>query len=561
MGLFSKTVRHAQRYGEIVSILVKYGMGDIAFSLQITKKFPFTKKLLPKKNNVPVSKFSKWEGIRMALEELGPAFIKFGQMLSNRPDIIPLPLIKEFEKLQDGVPPFEYEEAVKIIEEELNAPLSSKFRRFNKKPIAAASISQIHKAKLHDGTTVAVKVRRPDIDKTIETDIEILYTLASLAEKNIEGVKLFEPVRLVSEFEEHIKEELDFNIERSNIERFYKDFENDGRVYFLKAYKDFSAKRVITMTFIDGVKVSRISADNLEGYDRSLLAANGAQIILKQIFINGYFHADPHPGNIMIMPDNKICFIDFGMMGSLIQSQRDNMGALIVALMRRDSQLFTYIMLTIVNEPDHDKLNEIEYRVQKIIGRYIDLPLEDINIADVLMAVTGLLAEFKLKVPSNFSLMVKALITIEGVGRQLSPDFQLIAVIQNFSKTIIKNSLSPKRFIRSAAVTFLETQKLIESAPRDIRELLHKAKQGGLKIELEHKDLGGLRSSLEETGNRMVFGMALASLIIGSSIMIHANIEPKWNGISIIGLIGFLLSAVMAAYILFLAMFERIKKK
>ncbi len=550
MGFVKKTIRHTQRYSEIIKVLVKYGMGDAVRTLKIADKFPFVKKYLPKRGNTPIYKFNQWEDIRMALEELGPAFVKLGQMLSSRPDIVPLPLIKELEKLQDTVPPFSYEEAEKIIEKELGQSIAEAFDSFNKKPVAAASMSQVHKAKLCDGTAVAVKVQRPGIDKTVEADIEILRTFASLAENNIEGARYFNPTGLINEFEEHIKQELDFNLERFNIERFAKNFEKDGRMKVLKAFKKYSSKCVLTMEFIDGVKVSSIAEKNLEGYDRELIARNGAQIILKQIFIDGYFHADPHPGNIMILPENKICFIDFGMMGSLADSQKDDLGSLIIALMYRNSSMVTSAVLNIVNMPDHPKTREIEYAVQKLIDRYIDLPLEDINVPEVLLALVGLTAKFELKMPSNFAFMVKALITIEGVGRQLDPDFQIMEIIQNFSKSIIRNRLSPKRFAQSSAAMLLESKKLIESAPRDLRELLHKAKQGRMKIEFEHRNLGNLRRSIENSSSRLSFGIMLGALVIGSSIMVHADIAPKWNGIPVIGLIGFLISGVMGIAIL-----------
>ncbi|MGB2579579.1 ubiquinone biosynthesis protein [Elusimicrobium simillimum] len=561
MGIVSKTIRHTQRYSEILSVLVKYGMGDIVRSLELADKFPIVKNLLPHKEDKPIYQFSKWEDIRMALEELGPTFVKLGQMLSNRPDIVPLPLIKELEKLQDTVPPFDYEEAVKIIEDELKAPLNANFKHFHKKPVAAASISQVHQAQLPDGTKVAVKVQRPNIEKTVEVDVEILHSLAQLIEDNIAEAKYFNPTGLINEFDEHIKEELDFNRERFNIERFHKNFESDERVYAMRAYKEYSSKRVLTMQFIDGVKVSKIAEDNLEGYDRQLIAKNGAQIILKQIFIDGFFHADPHPGNIMIMPGNQICFIDFGMMGTLMESQKDDLGTLIVALMYRNSYLVTSTLLTIVNRTDHPQAREIEYAVQKLIERYIDLPLEEVNIAELLLALTELIAKFELKMPANFSFMVKSLITIEGVGRQLDPEFKTMAIIKEFSKTIIRNRLDPRHMAATAAISLLETAKLIQSAPRDIREILNKAKQGHMKIEFEHHKLGGLQQTIDEASRTLVFGIAMGSLIIGSSIMVHADIAPKLYGIPVIGLLGFVISGLMAAFILLSTAYYRFKNR
>ncbi|MCL1973005.1 MAG: AarF/UbiB family protein [Endomicrobia bacterium] len=550
MGFVSKTIRHTQRYTEIIKILIKYGMGDIVRSMKLAETFPFVKKLIPHKNNKPVNEFTGYEDIRMALEELGPTFIKFGQMLSNRPDIAPMPLIVELEKLQDNIPPFSYEEAVNIIEKDFGKPPQELFKTFVKKPAAAASISQVHKGTLHDGTHVAVKIRRPGIEETVSVDLEILHDLVSMAENNIERVKYFNLSGMVKEFEEHILQEMDFNHERYNLERFRKNFEKDNSLFLLKAYKEYSSKRVLTMDFIEGIKVRKIYEDNLENYDRQLIAKNGARVMLRQIFIDGYFHADPHPGNIMIMPDNKICFLDFGMMGTLMQSQKDELGALIVALMYRNSSMVLSSLLSVVNRPDHPHAREIEFEIQKLIERYMDIPLGEVNITEILTALLALIIKFELKMPSNFAFMVKALITIEGVGRQLDPDFRIIEIIRSFSKSIIRNQLSPKRFAASSAITLLETKKLIETAPRDLRELLHKAKQGHMKIEFEHRRLGKLLQTIEEASRRLVFGFTLGALIVGSSIMVHAGIAPKMYGIPIIGLIGFMISAIMAVYII-----------
>jgi ubiquinone biosynthesis protein len=520
-------------------------MGDIVRSLKIADALPFLKRIIPKKHSRPISDFTRWEDIRMAIEELGPAFVKLGQMLSNRSDVLPQGLIDELAKLQDEVPPFSGDIAVELIERELNRPITDLFESFNREPLASASIGQVHRATLKDGREVAVKVQRPDIDETINVDLEILHNMARLAENNIKQFRYLNPTGIVTEFERSIREELDYNRERLNLERFCKMFEHDSTVFVPKACKEYSNKRIFTMEYIEGTKISRISAEDLEGFDRKRIAYQGAELMLKQIFVHGFFHADPHPGNLWVLDNNRLCFLDFGMMGTVTPNQQNELGALMIALVRRDSSMITTLLLEITKYPDHPLVAEIEFEVNSMLNRYIDLPLEELDTAGILEELIKLLSRFKLKVPANLVMMAKSIIMIEGVGRQLYPQFQISLVIDSFSSTILRRKLNPKKFIEDNLLSFTEYHKLVHEFPVDLRAIMHKMKRGNFKMEIENKSGEQLQTTLDSVSYRLVFGLVLAALIVGSSIMVHVE-SPRWDVIPLVGIAGFVLGSAFA---------------
>ncbi len=556
MGFVSRTFRHTKRYQEIISVLIRYGMGDIVRSLGLAETFPFLRKVIPKRNARPVSDLTRWEDIRMAVEELGPTFVKFGQMLSNRPDILPPQLIAELAKLQDDVPPFPGAEAVRLVEQELSAPMGELFESFNETPLASASIGQVHLARLPGGKDVAVKVQRPGIEDTIKTDLEILHTFARLAENNIEHLRYINPTGIAREFDRQIRQELDYNHERLNLEHFQKIFEKDSTVYVPAAYRERSTKRVFTMEYIEGVKVSRIADEDLPGYDRKVVAYRGATLILKQIFLHGFFHADPHPGNIVILDGDRVCFLDFGMMGSLIPAQRELLGTLLIAIERRNSTIVTNIILELTKSPDHDEKQDIEYEVHELIDRYVDLPLAEMDIGEILESLMQLMLRFKLRLPSDLVMMGRSIVMIEGVGRQIYPQFQISDIIKDIVLRIITQRLGPKRMINDAFLSFMEYKKLLSDFPGDMRTLLYKAKRGRIKIEFEHKGLEPLRSTLDAVSYRLLFGLVLAALIVGSSLMIRFD-SSGWN---VAGRVGFILGAVFAVVILVITVVRTFKE-
>ncbi len=329
------------RYREIISVLIKHGFGELVSQANLEKYVDLGKKIFIRKRDKEIIQFTVWERIRMVIEELGPVFVKFGQIMSTRPDFLPPELILELEKLQHSVPHFSFDEVKKIIESEFDKPLNEIFKEFNKEAVASGSIAQVHKAVLFDDKVVAVKVQRPGINKLIESDISIMLHLATLAESYIKDMELLNPISVIKEFEKTIKKEIDFKIEAGFIQRFSNNFKEDKSVYVPELYRNYSGKKVLTMEFIDGVKISDLYKNPSDKYDRVKISDIGTKLILKQIFEHGFFHADPHPGNILVLENNVVCYLDFGMMGFMYDKHQDLLGSIIVGFVNKDVKKIT----------------------------------------------------------------------------------------------------------------------------------------------------------------------------------------------------------------------------
>ncbi|MBC8527218.1 MAG: AarF/ABC1/UbiB kinase family protein [Candidatus Cloacimonetes bacterium] len=550
IGLISRTYRHINRYREIITVLVKHGFGDLVTNTNLEKYIDFGKKLLSGKRIPKIAYYSRWERIRMALEELGPTFIKFGQIMSNRPDLLPQELIIELEKLQDSVPPFAEKAARQLIEEELGKPISTTFKRFISTPIASASIAQVHKAILMNGEKVVIKVQRPRIEQIIEVDLEIMLHLATLMEKHIKGMDILNPVGIVKEFERSIRKEIDFKIEATHIERFGRNFQDDMNIYVPKVYRNYTTKKILTMEFIDGIKVSNIEAVLKSGNDPKIIASRGADLVLKQIFEHGFFHADPHPGNILVLNNNIICFLDFGMMGVLLPKHREYLGSIIIGIVNKDAKRITKTLVLFSTNSRIENIERLEYQVSELIEQYSYLPLKDINVGELLNKGIKLILVHKIEIPPDLYLLSKALITIESVGRNLDPDFDMVKHTEPFAKKLLKERLSPRKLAKDLYLSATEFTLLLRDFPSEIREIIKQIKLGQFKIEFEHKGLEPMLKKHDQISNRIAFAIVLASLIIGSSLIVLSGIPPKWNGIPIIGIVGFLGAGLMGFWLL-----------
>lgn len=550
IGSIGNTYRHINRYREIIIVLFKHGFGDLITNSQIEKYLDFGKKFLPNKKIGDTTSLSRWERSRIVLEELGPTFIKFGQIMSNRPDILPEPLLVELEKLQDSVPPMPNDEAKKMIEQELGKPISELFKNFEPKPIASASISQVYRAELFSGEQVAIKVQRTGIQKMIETDLEIMFHFSLLMEKHITEMEILNPVETVKEFERSIHKEIDFNIESSHIERFARNFRTDMTIHVPKVYKEYSTKKILTMEFIDGIKVSNLKALREMGNDPLLIASQGCDLILKQIFEHGFFHADPHPGNIFILKDNVTCFLDFGMMGTLLPKYQDYLGDIVLGFVNKDSKKITETFLRLTGTYNIENRDQLEQQVSEQVNQYAYVSLKEIKVGELLDKLFRILIDFKLRLPSNFYLLSKALITIEGVGTKLDPDFDMVKHIEPFAKKLLKKRLDPFKLAKDLYASATDFRFLLKDFPFEIKEIIRQIKKGKLKVEFEHKGLDPMLVTLDQISNRIAFAIVLASLIIGSSLIVLSKIPPLWNGVPIIGIVGFLGAGIMGFWLL-----------
>jgi len=550
IGIIGRAYRHLNRYRHILTVLFKYGFGDLVDILKIEQYLEIGLQMISRKRREQVEKLSRAERVRMVMEELGPTFIKLGQILSTRPDLIPVEFIQELSKLQDNVPPFPYTEARQIIESELGKPIADIFQHFENTPLAAASIGQVHRALLKDDEEVVIKVQRPGIRKIIEVDLEIMLHLASLMERHLEELQVHRPVRIVQEFARTLGKEIDYTIEASHIERFARQSMDDPTVYVPKVFRDTTTERVLTMEYIDGIKASEIDRIEREGLDRKIITTRGADLILRQIFDHGFFHADPHPGNIFVLPDNVICLIDFGMMGYIDRQTRESFADLIYSVIHQDEFKATQILLKLTEYDEKPDVRALERDLTDFIGQYLYVPLKDLQMEKLLHQLLKILSRHRLQIPQDLFLMMKALATVEGIGLLLDPDFEMIKQTTPFIQRVRMARYHPKRMTDDIVRSGIEFVQLMQEIPGETREILEQMKQGKIKMEFKHKGLEPMLSTYDQISNRIAFAIVIAALIIGSALIVLSKTPPFLFGISVIGIIGFLAAAVMGLWLL-----------
>jgi len=550
LGAITRTYRHLNRYHKILRILFKYGFSDFVEMLHIDQYLESGLQMINRKPREQIEKHSRPARLRMGLEELGPTFIKLGQLLSTRPDFIPPDYLIELAKLQDDVPPFSYEEVENIFLDEMGKKPADIFLEFDKVPLAAASIGQVHKGVLINGDKVVIKIQRPDIEKIIEVDLEILSHLANLAEMYLEEVQGHRPTSIVEEFARTIANEIDYTVELAHIQRFSRQFEGKREIHVPEVYHELCSERILTMEFIQGIKASKIDLLKQEGFDLKLVAERGTNLIMEQIFVHGFFHADPHPGNIFILPDNVICFLDFGMMGRLTRQNREDFTDLMLFIVERNERRVTESVLKLTNhfgEIDRDALTR---DLGEMLDRYLYLPLKQLEAGKIIQELLELVSRHRIYFKPNLYLMMKALSTVEGVGQMLDPDLELIKLAEPFMMKVKTDRIRMNRLAKEAGITTTDYLDLFRELPEQLRAILGQLRQGRMKLEFEHRGLEKLRVALDQVSNRIAYAIVLASLIIGSSLIVLSGIPPKWNGIPIIGLLGFLFAGVMGFWLL-----------
>ncbi len=550
LGAIGRTYRHLNRYHLILRVLFKYGFEDLVERLHIDQYLESGLQMINRKPREQVHRFSRAERLRMALEELGPTFVKLGQLLSTRPDFIPPEYLSELAKLQDKVPPFSYDEVVTIFKEELDATPDELFSHFDRKPLAAASIGQVHRAVMRDGTQVVVKVQRPGIENTIAVDLEILAHIAELMEEHLEEVQGHRPSAVVHEFARSLSKEIDFSIELTNIQRFARQFEGNDDIHVPEVYPKLSGERILVLEYIDGIKAGDLEALRAAGRDLKLIARRGANLVMEQVFVHGFFHADPHPGNILVMEQDVICFIDFGQMGRLSLRDREQFTDLVLNLVSGNEAKVTAGVLKLTIQHGNVDYDDLARDLGDLMDQYLYRPLGELAAGKILQDLMDLVTRHKLSLKPNLYLMLKALSTVEGVGLQLDPDLELITLAQPFMEKIKFARLRPSRLAREAEETGGEYLSLLRELPAELRVILRQVRDGRMKLEFEHRGLESFRRSMDRVSNRIAFAIVLAAQIIGSSLIVLAGIPPKWYGIPLIGLAGFLMAGIMGFWLL-----------
>ncbi|MFA6567125.1 MAG: AarF/ABC1/UbiB kinase family protein [Victivallales bacterium] len=545
--------RHHQykRYQTVVGVLIKHGFYDFVENSNLLRFVPFRHRYMPEGGlRDEEEKLNHWKRIRLVLEELGPAYVKLGQFVSNRPDLLPQELCIELESLLDSVPPFDNSEAVKIIEKEFNVPINMVFKHFTETPFSSASIAQVHKATLHDGTKVAVKIQRPGIREVINADLEIMGEIAGLLEKYVSGMNVINPVGIVEEFKVCISEELDFINEADNIEKFTRKFGRDKRVCFPKVYKEYTTTRVLVMEMVEGESLVKIKEGGNPNYNLDLIATTLSDLLMDQIFEHGYFHGDPHQGNIIIRENNVICFVDFGQVGILSPRNRQVLREIIIGLVQRDPRRVANATMKLSTNSEIINREEFENRVFKIIDKYAGVTLHNLNLSKFFNDLFKLVISSKLMIPSDLYLLGKAITSLEGTLRKIKPDFNIIEHIEPFVRKMILENISPYNIFKDVYTSLSDYSELFRNLPGGFRDILNQFKNRNIKIQFEHKGLEPMLHKHDQISNRISFSIVSSSLIIGSSLIIHAKIPPMVFGISFLGLFTFIFALMMSVFLL-----------
>jgi ubiquinone biosynthesis protein len=530
---------------------MKYGFVDVFSRIRgdrVIENLLRTTSRVPERKKT--TKLSREARLRKALEELGPTFVKAGQILSTRPDLIGPELIREFEKLQDDVPPVSFDSVRKTIETELDSPIEQIFKYFDKSPLAAASIGQVHQAQLPDGQDVVVKVQRPGILKTIQIDLKIIRHLANLAEKHTEEWELQQPTRIVDEFARMIEKELDYTLEAAHMERFASQFADEETIHVPAVFHKFSSQRILTMEYVEGIKASEISLLEQSGLDPALLAFRGADLMMKQIFIHGFIHADPHPGNVLFLEDNVICYLDFGMMSRVSRKQMESLVDAATYAVKNDEIRLTDTLLKIVDYEREPDRKDLENSISELLDRYLFRELEDLDLSQILTNVMRIVTRHRLRIPPDFYIMMKAIAASQALGRKLDPGFKYAEAMTPFLSRIKLEKLLPHRIITDLFDLTCESVELLKDIPQETSTILKQIAGGKAKVQLEHRGFEKMMSTFDRISNRLSFSILVASLVIGSSVIVLSGIPPKWNDIPIIGLAGFIVAAIMALFLI-----------
>lgn len=544
-----RTYRHLNRWREVAAVLAKHGFGDL---LHMTRLDRYLEAGLGGLLDHPAvfDASERPARVRMALEDLGPTFVKAGQYLSTRVDLLPPEYLRELARLQDRVPPFPGAEARRLVEAELGAPVSRLFRHFETRPLAAASIAQVHAALLPDGERVVVKVERPGARERVAADLEIMARLAALAERHSEEWAWRRPSRVVAEVARSLDRELDLALEASHMERFARQFEGDPTARAPRAWRELSTPRVLTMERLDGVKADDVPALEAAGLDPRAVAERLAAHYLTMIFTHGFFHADPHPGNLLVMPGHVVGYLDFGMTGRLDRGTRESLAAAVSAVVGRDENALGRALLGLADFEQEPDRRAFEADIGELMDQYAYRPIEEWRLGRMLEHLFSTTARHRVNVPAELFLMVKTLTELESLVRALDPGFDVVSAAGPHIRAVVEESLAPRRLAETLARAGRETLSLLASAPADVRELIRQARRGRLLIEFEHKGLEPALAALDQVSNRLAFAVLLGALLIGSALLVLAGLPPYWRGVPVLGLAGFTLSALMAAWLL-----------
>ena len=537
-----KSLSHLGRFKDIFSVLIRYGFHDLVERLDVPGVG-----LIDKAHKVDHG-LGTYERIRRALEDLGPTFVKIGQVMSLRPDLLPAQLVEELTKLQDEVAPVEFSEIKQVVEESFGRPLQETFSTFETEPLAAASISQVHRAVLReDGRIVAVKVQRPGIRSKIEADLDILEDVAERIHEKAEDLRSHDLPNLVRLVRRTLLNELDFSREARNMKIALGLAGPDSAIHIPAVYAEHCTGRVLVMEFVRGRRTLDVEAGSLA--DPLSLARAGLHTAIKQILEDGFFHADPHPGNILITEDQRLCLLDWGMTGRLSERDRLELLDFLSAVLKRDGQAMVRALLRIGSAPERMDQRKLERELLDILDSHFSVPLKDLQMGRLLMALMDVLRAYRLGLPPDFVIMIKALVTAEGTARHLYPELNVVAEAEEHVSRLALSRFEPRALWRRFSYSLSDLYSLQQDLPRLAEQILKQTERGELSIGFRHENLGRLMNTLDNVSNRLTFGIIIASMIIGSSLIITTGVGPLLFGFPALGVAGYLISAIIGLWL------------
>ena len=533
--------RDMGRLNEIAGVLIRHGFGDSVRRLGLADRLERAGHAIRWDHAADLARIEPPVQVRLAMEELGPTFVKLGQILAGRADLFGPDWIAEFEKLHSHVPALAFDVLRPQLREDLGGEPEVVFARFDVEPLAAASIAQVHRAQLQDGTEVIVKIRRPGITDVIEADLRLLGRLAALVEAEIPALKPYRPQLLVRELAKSLRRELDLAAECRHAERIATNMAPLPHIVIPRVHWAHTSERVNVQDFVGGIAGNQLDRLTPEaGYDRRLLAERGAHAVLKMIVQDGFFHADPHPGNVFYLSDNRIAFIDFGMVGRLSERRREELLQLLLGLVERHPQTVADVLLDWTGDDHGVNLSQLETEIEAFVDQYHGTPLAELSLGQMLGDVTAILRDHRLGLPSDLALLIKAFISLEGMGRGLDPDFHMATQATPMLRQVVREGYRPKVIATRAWKTLRRTLAIAEQLPHDVSRLLRNARRGRVHVGIELAHLKRVGDQIDRAANRLAMALVIAALIIGSSIVMNVQGGPSLFGLPAFGFLGFI---------------------
>jgi ubiquinone biosynthesis protein len=546
-------MRELPRLQEIAAVFIRHGLGEFVQRIGIAGVLERAGQILHRNPVAEQVTLDPAQRMRMALEELGPTFVKLGQVMATRVDLFPPRWIAEFEKLHADVPAVPFEELIPELTRSLGRSPFEVFRDIETHAQGAASIAQVHRAKLQDGTPIVLKVRRPGVREKIDADLRLLRRVSELIESEIPEARRYHPAEVAAQFARTLEREADFATETRNIERFAKNFAGDPHIVIPRIYPEYTSDVLLVQEHVEGIPATNPAAVAAAGLDRKVLAARGVDAFLKMILLDGFFHADPHPGNVFYVPGNRIVIIDFGMVGRLSPQRRAQVIDLLGGLARMAEEPMLEVLMDWAGDAYVDEI-KLAADVNEMVFDYEGVPLKDIRVGTVIRQFAGIVREHSIVLPSDLSLMFKALITLEGLGRQYDPDFHITDHLTPLVKSALAERYQPNELMRRGRSAVSEFMSVVGGVPRDLARFLREARRGKTRIDLDLKRLDSFGRQLDRTLDRVTVGIMTASLVIGSAIVLTVQDGPTFLGIPVlpaVGLFGYLLAFLNSIWIVY----------